>query len=514
MTTASPILDSFGRPHTRAAEPPRPRALRQRVRAASEEELAGSYDAAQTTDSNRRHWANADSLSAAAAANPEVRGELRSRARYECQENNSFGVGLVQSLPCQVVGRGPRLQLETPDQRVNHVVERAFNLWAREIRLGSRLRTARVSKAVDGEIFIVPKTNNRLRNRVKLDVRLLEGDQVTTPGFFEGPNAIDGVRFDEEGNPTEYDVLPEHPGDTFAFTLDPDVLPAESVIHWFRETRPEQRRGIPEVTPALPLFALLRRFTLATVRAGETAADWAAVMWTDAAAQSDPDSAQAMDAIELEMGAMLTLPAGWKLGQIKQEHPATTYEMFRNALVGEIARCLLVPFNKAVGTSQGYTFASGKLDRDDWLQAVEVDRDEGECVVLDRLLGWWLDEASLVPGLLPNELNFAGDLPTHSWQWDGHRETDPAKQANADATLWDRGLLNDDELLHRRGVDPDRHFERLKRRLRQRRELGLPVPGATSPSAVQDDDERDDETGKPEGESAEANHPQLEHVAR
>ena len=39
------------------------------------------YDAASTNDENRRHWANADSLSANAANSPEVRRVLRNRAR-------------------------------------------------------------------------------------------------------------------------------------------------------------------------------------------------------------------------------------------------------------------------------------------------------------------------------------------------------------------------------------------------------------------------------------------------
>jgi hypothetical protein len=45
--------------------------------------VRGRYDAAATTEENRRHWANADMLSAAAANNPQVRRTLRSRARYE-----------------------------------------------------------------------------------------------------------------------------------------------------------------------------------------------------------------------------------------------------------------------------------------------------------------------------------------------------------------------------------------------------------------------------------------------
>ena len=56
--------------------------------------VRGRYDAAVTTDENRRHWANADLLSADAANNPRVRRILRSRARYEVA-NNSYARGIV-----------------------------------------------------------------------------------------------------------------------------------------------------------------------------------------------------------------------------------------------------------------------------------------------------------------------------------------------------------------------------------------------------------------------------------
>ena len=49
--------------------------------------LRGKYDSALTSDNNRRHWANADGLSANAANSPEVRRILRNRARYEVANN-------------------------------------------------------------------------------------------------------------------------------------------------------------------------------------------------------------------------------------------------------------------------------------------------------------------------------------------------------------------------------------------------------------------------------------------
>ena len=43
--------------------------------------IRARFDAAQTTPDNRKHWSNADPLSADAAASPEVRRTLRNRVR-------------------------------------------------------------------------------------------------------------------------------------------------------------------------------------------------------------------------------------------------------------------------------------------------------------------------------------------------------------------------------------------------------------------------------------------------
>ena len=111
--------------------------------------------------------------------------------------------------------------------------------------------------------------------------------------------------------------------------LDFDRLPASSVLHWFRADRPGQARGIPDITPALPLFAQLRRFTLAVIAAAETAADFAGILYTDAPASGEADAAEPFEPIELEKRALVTMPGGWKMAQLQAEQPATTYAEFK-----------------------------------------------------------------------------------------------------------------------------------------------------------------------------------------
>ena len=271
---------------------------------------------------------------------------------------------------------------------------------------------------------------------MKLDLRLIEADQVTTPDLsLDQPNAVDGIVFDEAGNPVTYHVLRRHPGDAGAlFDLSYDRIPAKAVIHFYRCDRPGQSRGIPDITPALPLFAQLRRFTLAVIAAAETAANFAGVLYTDAPAGGEADAAEPFEPIELENRGLVTMPGGWKISQLQAEQPATTYTEFKREILNEIARCLNMPFNVAAGNSSGYNYASGRLDHQTYFKSLRVEQAHLGQVVLDRILSAWLDEAALIEGYLPPALRTLDARPAHQWFWDGHEHVDPLKEASAQAT--------------------------------------------------------------------------------
>ncbi|MBU0639320.1 MAG: phage portal protein [Planctomycetes bacterium] len=416
----------------RRAPVARVRAVRSGLRA-----LLASYDAAATNDENRRHWANADGLSADAAASPEVRRLLRNRARYEVA-NNSYAKGIVLTLANDAIGTGPRLQMLTEAAEVNQRIEREFGRWAKTVGLAEKLRTLRTARATDGEAFLLLGSNPKLPGAVKLDLRLIEADQVTTPDLsILDPNAIDGIVLDEYGNPVQYHVLKVHPGDTRAGAgsgLSYDRVPAEAVIHYFRVDRPGQSRGIPDLTPALPLFAQLRRYTLAVLGAAETAADFAGILYTDAPPDGQTESVEPMDAIELEARSLLTMPGGWKMSQVQAEQPSTTYGEFKKELLNEIARCLNMPFNVAAANSSAYNYASGRMDHQTYFKSIRVDQEHVEDVVLDRILTAWIGEAVLVEGLLPQPARTRDAEFPHQWFWDGQEHVDPAKEATAQAT--------------------------------------------------------------------------------
>jgi capsid protein len=346
-----------------------------------------------------------------------------------------------------------------------------------------------MARAVDGEAFSLMTSNPKLPTSIQLDLRLIEADQVATPAFNPAvTSSVDGIVFDAHGNPVEYHVLRHHPGEVNARgALEYDRIPAASMVHWYRADRPGQARGVPDITPALPLFAQLRRFTLAVLAAAETAADFAGILYTDAPAGGEAESAEPFEPIELEKRMLLTMPGGWKMSQLEAEQPATTYAEFKKEILNEIARCLNMPFNIAAGNSAGYNYASGRLDHQTYFKSIRVDQAHAESVVLDRILAAWFDEASLIPGLLPDGLGAFVNW-SHQWFWDGHEHVDPAKEANAQATRLASHTTTLADEYARRGQDWESQLRQRAKEMELMRELGLSHE-ETDTAAVEDEEE-------------------------
>ena len=468
------------------------------------------YDAAQTTIDNARHWAMADAMSADGAASADVRKKLRENARYEVA-NNSYAKGIVLTIANDCIGTGPRLQLISDDAETNRRVEAAFAAWAEAVNLAEKLRTMRMAKSTDGEAFAVLTANPMIDSAVMLDVQLVEADRVASPvmnilptrGNYPG---VDGITLDAWGNPHTYTILRQHPGDPGSLTAwktQYDRVPADAVVHWFRADRPGQHRGIPEITPALPLFAQLRRYTLAVIAAAETAADFAAVLFTDAPANGEAQALEPMDVVELEKRMATVLPDGWRLGQVEAQQPATGYAEFKREILNEIARCLNLPYNIAACNSSGYNYASGRLDHQTYYKSIRVEQAHLAEAVLDRIFAAWVDEAMLTP-----ELSFLRDAsrnPSFRGQWffDGTEHVDPAKEANAQATRLSSNTTTLAIEYARQGRDWETELRQRAKERALMQELGLTETSAPPTPDTDEDEEIDTDAPAPGRQSHE-----------
>ncbi len=427
--------------------------------------ISARFDSALTTDDNRAHWAMADGLAADAAANPMIRYTLRNRARYEIA-NNCYAMGVGETIANDFVGTGPRLHIDderlTDEERAD--VEVKFADWAVKIQLAKKLKTMRKAKRADGETFACKINNPKLDCPVKLDIQVIECDRVrfVDLALMLVPS-VDGIRFDEYGNPVSYSILRVHPGfwsyatGFVGMPWEFDTWDASRVIHWFRQDRPEQHRGLPEILPALPLYATLRRWTQATLDAAETAADYAILLKTEAGAQFVDSNNEAIDGFELAapFGSMalqrrmaITLPAGYDATQMKPEQPTQQYAAFKESVCGEIGRCENVPANVVLADSSNSSFASGQLDHKIYFRGHEIERSEANILILDNLLKDFIAEGVRIregkgdmgKPYLPSSLRTLGAGVAHSWYWDSNEMGDPLKLAAAKSTQLKDGL--------------------------------------------------------------------------
>jgi len=325
---------------------------------------------------------------------------------------------------------------------------------------------------------------------------LVEADRVTSPvTTINRPDVVDGIELDEHGNPIAYHIVDEQPCPLGigSGTVSSQRVEADSMLHWFRIDRPGQHRGVPEITPALPLFAQLRRYTLAVLGAAETAADFAAVLYTDAPAGGEAVELEPMDVVELEKRMATTLPDGWRLGQIKAEHPNTAYWEFKREILGEIGRCLLVPVNVLIGDSSKHNYASGRLDHQTYFKQLRIEQADLGQRILDPIFAAWMEEARLA---IPVFATIVTDGPQweassgHGWFWDGQEHVDPTKEANAQATKLASLTTTLADEYARQGKDWEAALRQIAKERALMNELGLVLKEpVTKPDEEEDDDD-------------------------
>jgi lambda family phage portal protein len=446
-------------------------------------DMRAKIDAAATSDENKRHWANADSLGPNAALDTATRQKLRNRGRYEAL-NNSYCRGLVRTLANDLIGTGPRLQLRigTGNQHAEAAkrIERLYAAWGRAVGLARKYRMLEKCSARDGEGFAILDTNERLKTPVKLDLRLMEAEQCCSPEpNWKDPYTVDGIKFDHFWQPVEYYFLKLHPGENNFYSAkagEYETIKAEYVLHWFEQDRPGQMRGIPKITAGLPLFSQLRRFTLATLTSAEFAAVISGVIKSTLppgeATEQLPD---AWDIFEAVRGALLTLPREHDVHQMEARHPNSTYAEFKREILNEAGRGVNAPLNIVSGNSSGYNFSSGRLDHLPYQRGVWIEREDFRLIVADPVFIAWLAEAVMVDGLIPAGLPELEEW-TWSWNWDGFDSIDQNKDATADETRLGNATTTYKEVLAARGIDEEEHFDQLAREKESLEARGLPVP--------------------------------------
>lgn len=419
--------------------------------------IHASYDAARPSVEFDNYWANADRLDADSANSKSVRDTLVSRSRYETGSNGYYD-GLLQTVANFVVGKGPALRMQEPDKAFNRAVELAWWRWCKAVLYRRKLWCLCHAKVQDGGGFAVMRINPNLNHPVKLDLVLFETEQCTSPRLpFVAEGRIDGIHFDQFGNPTFYDVLRYHPGGQWSPVRfeDAEKIPTAWVVHWYTLRRPGQQRGVPEFRSTLNVGASHRRWREATVTAAESAADFAVLLHTTLPPENGPDPVAPFSSTPIDKRSQAALPMGWDATQMEAHHPNSTYEAFHRSQINEQARPKSIPQNIAMCDSSGYNFASGKLDQETFFLGVDIEREDGDDLANEKVFARWWELAVLTYGWNADPR----EPGAHRWDWPKHPVGDIGAVASANDTRLKNGTLSPSEEASNGGLDFEDRLE-------------------------------------------------------
>lgn len=330
--------------------------------------------------SNRRRYEAASKSrrttgwrASATSANTEVVGQLgtlRDRHR-DLVRNNPWAARAVQAIVTNTVGTGivPRI--------ADKSLAKAWAAWGETKECdadgvydfyGLQAVIAR-SVAEAGECLV----RRRMRRptdglTVPMQLQILEPDHLDTARDTNtlptGGRIIGGIELDGIGRRVAYWLLHNHPGDSFSANYRESTrIPADDVLHIYRQDRPGQLRGVPWGAPAMLTLRDLDDYEDAYLLRNKLANCMTAFVY-DSAASTEGVTNDTPLTESLEPGAIELLPPG---KDIKFTDPPTVdgYGRYTKDVLYRVAAAYGITFEALTGDLSQVNFSSARLG---WLE--------------------------------------------------------------------------------------------------------------------------------------------------
>jgi lambda family phage portal protein len=209
-----------------------------------------SYDGA----AGGRRWRGQPSMAAPISATQAARGTLAARARYAVS-NNPLASAAVQTWCAQAIGSGIKASSLHGEPTIREALTANFAAWTdiaddegRTDWFGVQMALFR-SMVITGEGLAL-----MINGRDGLRVRVLDPEQLDasyTANLDGGGRAISGVEFNSDGQRIAYHIYDFPAGLDFSISRHRRRIPAEDVLHCYRQDWPGMVRGVSWLAPAM-----------------------------------------------------------------------------------------------------------------------------------------------------------------------------------------------------------------------------------------------------------------------
>lgn len=461
--------------------------------------LTRAYEGASQKDGWRPRRAGA-SANADHAADATV---LRARARALVQNSPYIANGL-EGLVAASVGTGI-----TPNFMGKHgdKLNALWSQWLPYADADGMLDVYGLQAAADrameqdGEVLV------RIRTRlpgdklpVPVQFQLLEIDWLDSSrnGVIDGNQVVNGIEYNAIGQRISYWLFDQHPGDTTGFIArksSSSRVPSSRIIHYYRQTRPGQGRGI---TRLASVIARTRDFTLyedAELQRKNLETRLAVIASGDVTSMSQSESESQEKVREtgelgtLASGSILQVPSGNNI-TVVEPHVAPGYVEYSKHQLHLIAAGMGVTYEMLTGDVSEVNFSSARIRRLDFQRQIEQKQWLCTIPVLCNAFAQAFVEGCVLGGHIPRP-EYIVDWSTPKWDY-----VDTEKDVKADLLEVAGGLSSISEILRRRGYKRDLVFAEIKKDFEDLQAAGVldilmmlqakqaPQPAATEAAAA------------------------------
>jgi lambda family phage portal protein len=432
-----------------------PRVALQRMKARGAMELLARHYEAAAHGRRTQGWRRSAS-DANAVVGPAL-SVLREVAR-DLVRNNPYAESALTTIGDHVVGWG----IVAKPKKKNVKAAELWNAWAGTTACDSDGRNdfAGLQKLVmrtvveSGEVLV--RRRFRLpKDELPIPIQL----QVLDPDYIDtlktgitlenGGRIIHGVEFDVLGRRVAYWLFPEHPGSTMLFgaATASRRVPADNILHVYKQSRPGQVRGPSWFAPVLLRFKEFDEYEDATLMKQKIAA-CLAVITSDADGSNpslgiqNPDDAT-IDS--LEPGMIINASPGRSISVVQ---PPTVREHadYARTTLRAIATGIGVTYEDLTGDYDGMPFSAARMSRLRHWARVEDWRWRTLIPQFCDPVWYWAMEAATIMGL--------EGAPAAEWTAPPPPMIDPANEGLAYMRNIRTGIMTLSEAQRERGYDP------------------------------------------------------------
>lgn len=412
---------------------------------------------------------------------------IRARSN-DLARNNPYAKRFLRMVMANIVGGdGIRLQAriydnpKQPDTLANNAVETSWGTWGKKgvcdvtSRMSWRDIEGQVVENVarDGEALVREIYGKAANNAYGYAVQILDINRLDTMLVRAAQNGqgriIMGVEVNEFNRPTHYWLKEHNPSELYLTSGANSTahlrIPADEIIHIFKQEYPEQVRGLPWMNAGMTLLNHLGAYQESAVVAARvgaskmgffTTADGTATALQDGTDQNS--DGQEIPYTEADPGVFGVLPNGTDFKPFNPDYPHQMYAEFVKACLRGVGASWNVAYHSLGNDLEGVNFSSirsGTLEeRDQWMSDQQWFIDAFH----ERIHANWLKSALAFGQVtLPNgsalPLSNISKFLAHAWQPRRWQWVDPYRDMQANALAIQQRLKSPQQVCAELGMD-------------------------------------------------------------